>query len=260
MKHLIIPDTQVKPRVPLQHFSWIGRYIADKGPDVVVHLGDFRDMPSLSAHDSPTRKAFEHRCKKDDIDSGNLALELLENELEKRGVQPDRKVLLRGNHDGATPLGRIGRYLCNNPEDRKLITDDMFLEYKLGWEVHEFLKIVEINGILYSHLFPYGATGRVSASSLRFGAANPLIQIKNTLQSSTAGHSPGLQTAFHATPRTVVRGIIAGSCYQHDEESFGPIGNRVWRGILVKHDIRKGNPHHYDLMEVSLEYLKQRYS
>jgi hypothetical protein len=40
---------------------------------------------------------------------------------------------------------------------------------------------------------------------------------------------------------------------------MGP-GNRHYRGLLVKHDVRAGNPNHYDLMEVSLEFLKRKYS
>ena len=29
-RHLIIPDTQCKPGVPLNHLLWLGDYIADK--------------------------------------------------------------------------------------------------------------------------------------------------------------------------------------------------------------------------------------
>lgn len=45
-RHLVIPDVQAKDGVPLDHLEWIGRYIADKRPDVIVCIGDFADMPS----------------------------------------------------------------------------------------------------------------------------------------------------------------------------------------------------------------------
>src|SRR5678815_3013028 len=80
-KHLVIPDTQVRPGVPIEHARWIGRYIADKGPDVVVHLGDHWDMPSLSSYDSLAKKVARGTAKKADIDSGNQFLEELEDEL-----------------------------------------------------------------------------------------------------------------------------------------------------------------------------------
>ena len=46
-KHLVIPDCQVKSDVPLENLEWIGRYIVDKKPDVIINIGDFADMPSL---------------------------------------------------------------------------------------------------------------------------------------------------------------------------------------------------------------------
>lgn len=51
MKHLIIPDTQVKPNSPTEHLRWAGMYAAEKKPDVIVHIGDHFDMPSLSTWD-----------------------------------------------------------------------------------------------------------------------------------------------------------------------------------------------------------------
>ena len=35
MKHLIIPDTQVKPGTPINHLGWAGQYAVDKKPDDV---------------------------------------------------------------------------------------------------------------------------------------------------------------------------------------------------------------------------------
>lgn len=258
-KHLVIPDTQVKPGVPIDHFKWIGRYIVDKAPDVVIHLGDHWDMPSLSQYDSPQRKAADGRCKREDIDAGNKALEMLEEELTKAGMKP-RKVLLEGNHDGFAPHGRIGRYFNDAPWDEGLITKEMFADSWLGWERVPFLEYLEIDDILYGHLFPFNLRGETTRNALRMGASSPEVQVRAVLQSATAGHKQGLRTGFHYLPTGGARrGIIAGSCYQHDEEYMGP-GNNHWRGILVKHDVRMGgNPNHYDLLEVSLTYLKRKY-
>ena len=66
MKHLIIPDTQVKPDVDLSYLEWIGQYIVEKKPDVLIQIGDFADMPSLSSYDIG-KKSFEGRRYKDDI-------------------------------------------------------------------------------------------------------------------------------------------------------------------------------------------------
>ena len=49
--HAIIPDCQVKDGVDLSYLTWVGKYLAEKKPDVIVNIGDFADMPSLSSYD-----------------------------------------------------------------------------------------------------------------------------------------------------------------------------------------------------------------
>jgi hypothetical protein len=256
LKICVIPDTQVRPGVPLEHFKAMGRYIAAKQPDVVIHLGDHWDYPSLSSYESKVQKAKRGRCKLDDIESGNVALEMLEEELVKGNAQP-LKILLRGNHDDEGPHGRIGRYLAEYPEDARLFEKAPRMDTALGWQVFPFLQPVEVGGILFSHLFPFSAKGTITAGSMRMGAASAAVQIKNVMQSCIAGHRQGLESAIHYTPSGAMRGIIAGSAYLHDEEYLGP--QQYWRGILMLHDVRPDNPNHFDLMEVSLDYLMRRY-
>ena len=57
-KHLVIPDTQVKPEHSVKHLRWAGKYAAEKKPDVIIHIGDHWDMPSLSSYDVGKR-SFE---------------------------------------------------------------------------------------------------------------------------------------------------------------------------------------------------------
>lgn len=51
--------------------------------------------------------------------------------------------------------------------------------------------------------------------------------------------------------------MFCGTFYQHDEPYLGAQGNGQRRQIIFKHEVKDGN---YDLMEVSLAYLKKRYS
>ena len=60
MRHLVIPDTQIKPDCPIDHMYWAGRYACAMKPDVIIHLGDHWDMPSLSSYDVG-KKSFEGR-------------------------------------------------------------------------------------------------------------------------------------------------------------------------------------------------------
>lgn len=255
-KHLVIPDVQAKPGVPLSHMTWAGRYAAEKRPDIIILLGDVWDLPSLSSYDSAVRKAAEGRAKRADIDAGNKACELFAEEIAKvPGWQPE-VILLEGNHDGFQSQGRIGRYLHEHPEDEGLITPEMFADSWLGWTRVPFLEIIERDGVLYCHLFPFNREGRTTPNALRMGAPTARAQVQAMMQSCTAGHRQHLDTHIRPSPRGNLRGLIAGSFYQHDEEYMGP-GNDYWRGIVMKHRVKDGD---YSLCEVGLDYLRDKFS
>jgi hypothetical protein len=168
----VIPDAQVKEGVPLEHLTWAGKAIVDYKPDVVVNLGDFADMPSLSSHDIKGSKYFEGLRYKKDIESAKEAMKLLLAPLRdaqkaqkesKHKVYKPRMVLTLGNHEN-----RIDRAVNNNPTLEGLIsTKD--LQYEHDWEVHGFLHPVFINGVGFNHYWPVGAMGRPA------GAASAII-------------------------------------------------------------------------------------
>ena len=111
MKHFLLPDCQVKPGVPLDHLSWAGRYVAEKKPDVIVCIGDFADMESLSSYDVG-RKSFEGRSYKADIDVAHKAMQLFldpiielqkQQRRNKEKIYKPRLVLTLGNHEQRIP-------------------------------------------------------------------------------------------------------------------------------------------------------------
>jgi hypothetical protein len=286
-KHGIIPDTQAKPGVPLNHMPWVGDYFAEKKPDVLIHVGDHWDMPSLSHYDKGTMAA-EGRAYMDDIRAGNYSMDLLmgpirrEQRRQLRHVQrrvwrkldraskayvdrcleagrclPDcppqllpylwlvRLVFCIGNHEQ-----RIMRHVNANPELRGTLSYDSFNLKAHGWEVHDFLHAVKIDGVSYQHYVPQPNTGRPWG-----GMAEP--RLKSIGYSFTSGHEQGKKAGErYLQNETVQRALVVGSCYLHNEEYKGPQGNHHWRGIVLKHEVARGN---YDLMEVSLSYLRRRY-
>ena len=76
MKHLVIPDTQIKPGIDISHLNALGNYILDQRPDKIIMLGDWADMHSLSSYDSG-KKAGEGARYDDDIVAANVALGVL---------------------------------------------------------------------------------------------------------------------------------------------------------------------------------------
>ena len=252
-KHLFIPDSQVAPGVPIDYLRWIGQYIVDKQPDVVIHAGDFADMPSLSYYDKG-KKAMENRRIWADIDAVHHAWDVLNAPLEEynqrmarnheKRYYPEKHITL-GNHEE-----RILRAVEANAQlDGLLGIENLQLD-RYGWQVHEFLKVVEIDGVQYAHFFANPLSGKPWGGQI-------INRIYKVGGSFTMGHVQTKELGeIHYADGHVERGIVAGACYMHDEDYKGPQGNNHWRGILMKHEVKDGD---YDLMEVSLNYLCQKY-
>ena len=252
MKHLIIPDTQVKPGVDLNYLAWVGKYIVEKKPDVIVQIGDFADMPSLSSYDTG-KKSFEGRRYKDDIEVVIKAMRILlkplkdynakQTKKKKKQYKP-RMVLTLGNHEQ-----RINRATENDPKLYGTLSIDDLRYAEAGWEVFDFLDIVVINGVVYTHYLTSGVMGRP------IGTASAMVS--KTHQSCVVGHQQGRQVAYgKRADGTNITCIIAGSCYLHDEEYMGSQGNDHWRGLVMLHEVNDGQ---FDEMFVSLDYLRQKY-
>lgn len=252
MKILVIPDAQVKEGVPTEHLTWAGKAICEYRPDVVVNIGDFADMPSLSTHDQKGSKYFEGLRYQKDVDVTKQAMKqmlapLRELQLRQRKnkekVYKPRMVMLLGNHEN-----RIDRAINNNPMLEGLIsTKD--LEYEKDWEVHEFLHPVFINGVGFNHYWPVGAMGRPA------GTANAIISKLH--MSCVAGHQQGKQVAYgKRADGKPICAIIAGSYYLHDEGYMDQLSNKHWRGLVVLHEVNDG---HFDEMFLSIEYLGKKY-
>ncbi len=223
---------------------WIGQYIADKRPDVIVCIGDFADMPSLSSYDRG-KKSMEGRRYKEDCLSVLIAMgELCGPWAGIKGYKP-RMIMTLGNHED-----RITRAI---EEDARLegtigLKD---LGYEVfGWEVYPFLQPVIVDGIAYAHYFTSGVMGRPVSS------ARALVKARH--MSATMGH---VQTTdmymgdVRADGKAVI-GLFCGTCYLHDEPYLGPQGNQVRRQIVMKHEVNDGQ---YDPMLVSLDYLRRKY-
>lgn len=247
ISHGVIPDTQVKPGVPTQHLAWIGEYIADKRPDVIVHLGDHWDMESLSTYDRG-KKGFEGRRYSKCIEAGNAGMEELSYPI-RRAVRLSRltlspwdpeQLLLRGNHEN-----RAVRAVEEDPKLEGTITDEDF--EAPDWYVAPFLDIVWRDGIRYSHYFYHPNTGRP------YSGESMDARLKTIGYSFTMGHQQGRK--FGQRPNGA-HGLVVGSCYLHDEKYRGPQGQNEWRGIVMKREVKDGS---YDPQFVSLEYLCRKY-
>lgn len=251
-RHIVIPDVQLKPGASTDHIRWIAEYIVDKRPDVIVIIGDWADMPSLSSYDVG-KKSFEGRTYRDDILAANDGLQILmapiKAEIERREKNHrtrwnPRLIVTLGNHEH-----RINRAV---EDDRKLegliSTDDLFFK-QWGFEVYPFLEPVVVDGVAYAHYFCSGIMGR------------PITTARATLtkkhMSCVAGHLPGFDIATdYRADGTRITALIAGSAYPYDLDYLNPQTNEHWRGIVALHEVVNGS---FDQMPVSLRFLRERY-
>jgi hypothetical protein len=251
-RHLIIPDTQVRPGVPVEHISWAAQAALDYKPDVIVVLGDWWDFFSLNSHAEKGSKELEGTRIIEDIDVGNAAFELFNGPIREEQARLKRnkkkvwgleKHFLFGNHEE-----RAVRTVNNDPRMEGLLSLDSLNTQ--DFERHPFLKVVTLDGIKYSHYFQninsrYAIGGSIDNRLNRIG--NSFVQ----------GHEQGFLYGTRVFPTGSIRhGLVAGSFYQHDEAYKGRQGNGHWRGIVVLNEVREGD---YSVMPITMDYLRRKY-
>lgn len=252
-KHLVIADTQVKPQHDLSYLDAIGKYIAHKRPDVIVHIGDHFDFESLSTYDKG-KKSFEGRRVKEDLKAGHEGMQRLLQPLfdlqesqrrAKKKVYSPRMVFCAGNHEH-----RADRFANDNPEFTGFIGTEQLGLDKYGWEVYPYLKPIEVDGINYVHYLANPFTGKPYGGSA-------LNQLKAVGKSFVVGHKQLLDVAIRPTLTGEMQiGIINGACYPHDEAYKGYQGNYHFRGLTMLHEVKDG----FGLPSfVSLDFVMDKY-
>ena len=238
MKHCVIPDVQFKPGNDTAFLTRIGTYLVDKQPDIIICIGDFADMPSLSSYDVG-KKTFEGRRYKADVEATQQAMEALLAPLRaynakqrrtKHQQYNPRLILTLGNHEQ-----RIQRAVENDPKlDGTIGLSDLKYE-EYGWEVYPYLQPVVIDGIAYCHYFCTGVMGRPCTSAQ--------VQLNKMHFSVVSGHQQGLQIATgHRADGKRLTSVIAGSCLTPDHKvltsdlRYVPLGKIKIGDTLVSFD------------------------
>lgn len=243
-RHFIIPDRQAKPGVPLDHNRWLGMAIAEYQPDRLIDLGDDVDFPSISSYNSVKDQEGQRLLK--DFEAANKADDILFTSM--GSFRPKSMHKLMGNHNH-----RLDRFLAEHPLLEGIVTKDLFNHKKHGWDVVPYdygsPGILTLDGLSYAHYFANVNTGKPIGGTASYKLAaigTPFVQ----------GHVQGydIGTKQFATGRTI-RGIVAGSCYLHDEEYKGA-ANHHWRGAVILNEVENGE---FSEMPLTMDYLCRKY-
>lgn len=251
-RHLLIPDTQIAPDVPLDHITWASHAIVDYMPDVIVMIGDWADVPSLSSYEKPGGMKLEGARITNDIVWANEAAKVLvapmEKEIARRVRNKDKRwnpelIYCKGNHED-----RLDRVAKNDAKFEGVLSSDLIV--LPGFKSYPYLEIVEVDGVSYSHYFSNQHSGRPIGGSID----NRLNKVG---RSFVQGHEQGFLYGVRQLPGRVTRhGLVAGSFYLHDEDYRGRQCNGEWRGIVVLNEVSNGG---YDIMPLSMDYLRRKY-
>lgn len=249
MNILVIPDAHAKPGVSMRRFDWLGKVIVDLRPDVVVDLGDWADMESLSSYDKG-KKSFEGRRYAKDVAASVEARERVARHLKKSRKRP-RLVALGGNHD----YDRIHRATELTPElDGTIgVSDQQHAEY--GWDLIPYLHPHTEAGYAFQHYFGSGLMQRPIG-----GERHALRLLQTQFTSCIQGHSH----LWDEAERTLANGrriqAFVPGCFLDPEqwESYAGRANTMWwRGLLWLPGAEDG--YCRDFQRISIEKLQREY-
>jgi len=248
---IVIADTQVTTNAPLNHIHALAKYIWKHKPKYVIHIGDNWDFESLSFYASPLES--EGRRLVDDLRAGNEALRIITDYIDEKNTKAKKKRykpelhFLLGNHED-----RLDRMINQNPHLHGLLDLRGTIE-KLGWEVHDYLDPLWIDGIAFNHYMANPMSGRAIGGS-----------IENKLNKHNHSFVHGHQQQYQYGRRQSLAGIphfgvCAGAFYMHDEIYRGSNNTEVRGFVHMKNFTNRFGYSDYDIDFNSLERLMQDY-
>ena len=146
MDILVVPDPHAHHSHNNDRADWLGKFILDRKPDMVVNMGDTFDLPSLSSFDKG-KASFHGASYEKDVNAGLDFLDRMWHPIRKAKRKRPYSVFLEGNH--CVPEGT--EVLVNGSgwvkiKDVSLGDEVMSLE---GWTPIEKTHQVFYNGPLY---------------------------------------------------------------------------------------------------------------
>lgn len=252
-KVLVIPDPHAHPDFSNARADWLGQYIKESKPDVVVNLGDAADMPSLSLYDKG-RASFYGRSYENDIKAHLDFQERMWEPTKRSKKKRPHRVVLIGNHEN-----RISRVLEQDPE---LAGDRYGVSFRnLDFESYydtivpyegQTPGVWHYNGVSFAHFMVSGLMGRPIS-----GEHHAYSLIAKNHCSCVVGHSHTMDFAM----RTDVNGkhlfgLVAGVYQDYLPSWVGQSGKMWWKGIVELNEVDNG---YFDPKFIGIDALRKEY-
>ena len=144
-RHLVIPDSHSMPSHNNDRFEWLGKFIFDLKPDVVIDIGDSADMESLCFWDKGKR-GYDTRSYLDDIECYQDAMEKLWHPFKRNKKKMPHRIKTRGNHED-----RINKAVSSAGVMTGTFCIDDLEEKRWNDEVSEFLYAITVVGCYFDN-------------------------------------------------------------------------------------------------------------
>lgn len=251
---VVFTCSHATPEVNNDRFTWLGSFIYDLRPDMVIDLGDGADMKSLNTYDTRYPQAVVAQNYGEDIECYNDAQERLRWKFKWARKKKPYWVGFEGNHEN-----RIKKAISLDPrlEGSKYGISFSHLNTKYWFnDYHEYSNsapsLVSYDRIVYGHYVGSGNYG--SAMSTKHHGYS---LVEKLACSATVGHSHKFHYYRKADAQpTPISGLVCG-CYKGKEEAWAGQANREWSsGVAIKRYVENGD---YDLQWVSMKALQREY-
>jgi hypothetical protein len=251
--YLVVPDQHAHPDHNNDRADYLGKFIKDLKPHVVVNIGDAADLASLSTFDKG-KHSFHARNYEKDIDAHLDFQERMWAPIRKSKRKQPYRIILEGNHEH-----RIKRALEASGE---MAGDRFGLSFRnLDFDsyYHEVIEyngstpgIRTMDGIDFAHFFISGVMGRPIG-----GIHHAASLVTKNFTSSVCGHSHTADFSVRTTQTgKKLFGLVSGVYQDYNSDWAGHINDLWWRGLVVLRDVDDG---YFDPEFIGLKALEKEY-
>lgn len=240
------------PEASNERFDWLGSFLFDIKPNVVIDLGDGADMRSLNTYDTRYPQAIVTQSYEEDIEAYNDSMERIRYRFKVSKKKRPFFVGFEGNHEN-----RIKKALANDPrlEGSKYGVSFSHLQTKQWFdEYHEYDNgapaIASYDNIDFAHYFSSGNFGTATS-----GKHHAYTLLQNRHRSSVCGHSHKRGVYFE--DQAGLAGMVVG-CYKGKFEGWaGQANHSWWKGIVVLNEVDGSG--RFEPSFISMDKLRSEY-
>ena len=255
---LIIPDGHVDADQDLSRWVYLGNLIIARKPDMIVQLGDFLTMKSLSFWDKNNRLTMEDLRFAKEMQAGRTVMDLLFGPMnhynkkmrDQKGKQYKPEVIwLEGNHEY-----RIDRYMDQHPVMQGQL--ELHLPQNLNYGAYPIDLIVPYkeyvyrDGIAFCHV-PFN--GRAPVTGIYI--AKRALEVMG--MSVVFGHAHRWQEQdFDRHGVSTIQALCAGCFFEQDDDYVKGTQLTYRRTVAILHQYAVGL---FDVEAISIARLRTEY-